>query len=86
MIRPYGCRQLHWLVTETPCDLERYAEMGRSPSIVPGSGTTTAARLLARKEMLLARLDKDPAPNERAEIERLIAEINEALTWLEEAG
>ena len=58
--------------------------MRRSPSIVPG--TTTAAKLLARKQMLLDRLEKDPGPNERAEIDRLIAEIDHALSWLEEAG
>ncbi|MEY9746368.1 hypothetical protein ABIF65_005742 [Bradyrhizobium japonicum] len=31
---------------------------------------STVAKLLARKERLLAQLESDPAPNEREEIER----------------
>jgi hypothetical protein len=46
----------------------------------------TAAKLLARKQMLLDRLQEDPGGNEREEIERLIADIDEALNWLEEVG
>jgi len=46
---------------------------------------TTVAKLLARKQMLLARLQEEPGPNERDEIERLIAEIDEALTLLEDS-
>jgi hypothetical protein len=48
-----------------------------------GEEMTTVAKLLARKQMLLARLQEEPGPNERDEIERLIAEIDEALTLLE---
>jgi hypothetical protein len=47
---------------------------------------TTAAKLLARKQLLLERLQEDPGPHERAEIERLLAEIEEALNLLDEAG
>ena len=46
---------------------------------------TTVAKLLARKQMLLARLQEEPGPNERDEIERLIAEIDEALRLLEDS-
>lgn len=60
--------------------------MRRSPSIVPGKRMNTAAKLLARKQMLLDRLQEDPGGNEREEIERLIADIDEALNWLEEVG
>jgi hypothetical protein len=44
---------------------------------------TTLANLLARKQKLLERLQEDPGPNERDEIERLIAQINTALDLLE---
>ncbi|MGE5157193.1 MAG: hypothetical protein ACM3OF_03500 [Gemmatimonas sp.] len=47
---------------------------------------TTLAKLLARKQQLLDRLQEDPGPNEREEIERLLAEIDEALGLLDEAG
>jgi len=47
---------------------------------------TTVAKLLARKQQLLDRLQKDPGPHERDEIERLLAEINEALNVLDEGG
>ena len=46
----------------------------------------TVAKLLARKRQLLDRLREDPGPNERAEIERLLADIDAALDLLEEAG
>jgi len=45
---------------------------------------TTLAKFLARKQQLLERL-QDPGPHERDEIERLLAEIDEALNLLEEA-
>ena len=60
--------------------------MRKSPSIVPGKRMTTAAKLLGRKRILLDRLQKDPGRNERDEIERLVADINESLNWLEEVG
>jgi hypothetical protein len=47
---------------------------------------TTVAKLLARKQQLLRRLQEDPGPHERDEIERLLAEIDSALDSLEGAG
>jgi hypothetical protein len=47
---------------------------------------TTVAKLLARKQQLLDRLQLDPGPNERAEIERRLAEIDATLDLLEEVG
>jgi chaperonin cofactor prefoldin len=47
---------------------------------------TTVAKLLARKQQLKERLQQDPGPNERDEIERQLAEIDAALDLLEEAG
>jgi hypothetical protein len=44
---------------------------------------TTLANLLARKQKLLERLQENPGPNERDEIERLIAQIDSALDLLE---
>jgi len=44
--------------------------------------TTTVAKLLARKRQLLERLQEDLGPNEREEIERLLEEIDTALTSL----
>jgi hypothetical protein len=34
---------------------------------------TTAAKLLARKQQLLERLQENPSPHERDEIERLLS-------------
>jgi uncharacterized protein Yka (UPF0111/DUF47 family) len=47
---------------------------------------TTVAKLLARKQELLLRLQEGPGPNEREEIERLLAEIDSALDLVEDAG
>lgn len=47
---------------------------------------TTLAKLLARKQQLLERLQENPGPHERDEIERLLAEIDTALDLLNEAG
>jgi hypothetical protein len=44
---------------------------------------TTVARLLARKQQLLERLQESPGQHERDEIKRLLAEIDSAL---DEAG
>jgi hypothetical protein len=44
---------------------------------------TTMAKLLANKGELLRRLEKDPGPNEREEIERLLEKINTALDLLD---
>ncbi|MGC2083564.1 MAG: hypothetical protein WA702_09425 [Bradyrhizobium sp.] len=43
---------------------------------------STVANLLARKQVLLERLEIDPGPNEREEIERLLAQIETALGLL----
>lgn len=40
------------------------------------------AGLLARKERLLEQLESDPSPDEREEIERLLAQIETALSLL----
>ncbi|WP_201449804.1 hypothetical protein [Bradyrhizobium sp. Ai1a-2] len=47
---------------------------------------TTAAKLLAQKQQLLERLQEDPGPNERSEIERLLEQIDTALNLLDEDG
>ena len=47
---------------------------------------TTAAKLLARKQQLLERLQDNPGQHEHDEIERLLAEIDTALDLLDEAG
>jgi hypothetical protein len=47
---------------------------------------TTVANLLARKQMLLERLQNNPGPHERDEIERLMAQIDIALGLLDRSG
>lgn len=47
---------------------------------------TTLATLLAKKRKLIERRAQDPGPNELAEIERNLAEIDDGLSRLEEAG
>jgi hypothetical protein len=47
---------------------------------------TSFAKLLARKQRLLERLQEDPGTHERYEIERLLTEIDEALALLDESG
>jgi hypothetical protein len=47
---------------------------------------TTLAKLLAQRQQLLERLDADPGAHERAEIERLLEQIDAALQALDEAG
>lgn len=44
---------------------------------------STVAKLLARKQALLERLESEPGPNEREEIERLLAKVETALSLLE---
>ena len=44
---------------------------------------STAAKLLARKRALQERLESDPGPSEREEIERLLAQIAMPLSLLE---
>ena len=45
----------------------------------PPIGMTSLERLLARKQQLVERLRQDPGRHERDEIERLLAEIDQAL-------
>jgi hypothetical protein len=45
---------------------------------------TTVAKLLAQKQRLLERLQEDPGPHVREEIERLLAEIDAELNQLDE--
>jgi hypothetical protein len=47
---------------------------------------TTVAKLLARKQQLLDRLQEGPGPHERDEIERLLAKIDSALDSVEDTG
>jgi len=47
---------------------------------------TTVANLLARKQLLLERLQENPGPHERDEIERLLAQIDTALGLLDQTG
>ena len=68
---------------ELPEFLREFVERCEPADI--GEEMTTVAKLLARKQMLLARLQEEPGPNERDEIDRLIAEIDEALTLLEDS-
>ena len=46
---------------------------------------STAAKLLARKQQLLERLQENPGQHERDEIDRLLAEIDTALDLIDEA-
>ncbi len=46
---------------------------------------TTIAKLLARRQQLIERLEDDPGPREREEIESLLEKINIALELLDEA-
>ena len=43
---------------------------------------SAVAKLLAQKDQLLARLEAAPAPNERIEIQALLAKIETALKLL----
>src|SRR3954454_9457325 len=55
-------------------------------SFEPGATITmtTVANLLARKQQLLDRLHEDPGSHERHEIERVLAQIDTALNFLDE--
>jgi hypothetical protein len=44
---------------------------------------TTVTKLLAKKQQMIERLEKECSLRERDEIERLISKIDDALTWLE---
>lgn len=43
---------------------------------------STIAKLLAQKQQLMEQLEKNPGPNEREEIERILAKIETALSLL----
>jgi bifunctional ADP-heptose synthase (sugar kinase/adenylyltransferase) len=47
---------------------------------------TTITKLLAKKKQLIERLDEEPGPEEREQIEALLAKINTELNLLDEAG
>jgi hypothetical protein len=47
---------------------------------------TTLAKLLAEKQKLIERLHEGPGPEEREQIEKLLAKINRALDLLDGAG
>jgi hypothetical protein len=46
---------------------------------------TLLAKLLTQKQQLLGRLEENPGPNERAELERLLEKVDAALSSLEPA-
>ncbi len=46
----------------------------------------TIAQLLARKQKLLERMQDGPSPQELADIDRRLAEINEALNAIERSA
>jgi hypothetical protein len=50
------------------------------------SMTTTLAKLLQQKQQLVERLQEEPGPEEREQIEQLLAKINRALDLLDGAG
>jgi hypothetical protein len=47
---------------------------------------TALAKLLAQKLQLVERLEANPGPQEREEIERLLEKIDTALNLLDESG
>jgi DNA-binding MarR family transcriptional regulator len=47
---------------------------------------TTLAKLLEQKKEMIDRLQDDPGPEEREQIEQLLSKINRALDLLEGAG
>lgn len=62
--------------------------MAQVPSAIIAHGelVSTAAKLLARKQQLLERLQADPGPHEREQLERLLEEVETALELLDETG
>jgi DNA-binding MarR family transcriptional regulator len=48
--------------------------------------TTTLAKLLEQKQQLIEQLQEEPGPEEREQIEQLLAKINRALDLLDGAG
>ena len=47
---------------------------------------TSLAKLLEQKQQLIERLEENPGPEEREQIERLLEQVNAALDSLDEAG
>jgi hypothetical protein len=47
-------------------------------------GMITVAELLERRQILLERLEKEPGPHEREQIELVLLRINAALDFLDE--
>jgi hypothetical protein len=85
------------LSADLKTQIERLRELEdqESPSVVPGrsvhpprsreTAMTTVAKLLARKQLLLERLQEgERGPHERDEIQRLLAQIDTALNLIEE--
>jgi hypothetical protein len=64
--------------------LDRHGPERQLTLAAAGHAMSTAANLLAQKQQLLERLHGDLGPNERAEIERLLVQIDAALDLLEE--
>ncbi len=54
-------------------------------TLTPQLQTRTPAMLLAEKQQLVERLQQEPGPHERHQIERLLADIDEALNFLDQA-
>jgi hypothetical protein len=46
---------------------------------------TTLERLLVQKQQVIDRLQENPGPQEREELERLLEKIDTALSFLDEA-
>jgi hypothetical protein len=54
-----------------------------SPRRIESIAMSTIEKLLAQKQQLMEQFARDPGPNEREEIERLLAKIDTALTLLD---
>jgi len=59
--------------------------LSKAPQPAKDHQMTTVANLLARKQQLLKRLQEDPGPQQRDEIERLLAQLDIALNLLHES-
>jgi hypothetical protein len=78
--RPYrGGKSPHWIKVKN----RQHHAMTR---VMESIRWTTLARLLEQKQQLIERLQGDPGPEERDEIERLLEKIDTALNLLDEAG
>lgn len=56
--------------------------MAALPPFFAGYRTATVAKLLAQKQQPMEQLKKNPGANEREEIERILAKIENALSLL----